>query len=86
MVEELHHEFHNLRIVAEIVSFLGGPRVALGRLQLEGAAFAFLLCVRIAFSFETMVAPPYLESALLERGPEVAGLSHENDLVKIKLV
>ena len=65
MVEELHHEFDNLRIVAEIVSFLGGPRVALGRLQLDGAAFAFLLCIRIAFSFETMVRYRTLKAPFL---------------------
>ena len=71
VVEEIHHEFHNLRIIAGDVSFLGGFRAALDRLQFDGAVFAFLQHVNTAFILEPAVEHPYLESTLLERGLEV---------------
>jgi hypothetical protein len=86
VVEEVHHELHNLWIIAGVVNILRGFRPGLNRLQLDGAAFAFLLHVNVAFIFESVVKHTYLERILLERGPEVAGLSHENDLVKVELV
>lgn len=85
-IEEIYHVFHNLRIIAGVVRFLGGFRAALHRLQLDGAAFAFLPHVNMAFISEPVVAHAYLESTFLERGLEVAGLSHENDLVEFELV
>lgn len=86
VVEEVDHEFHYVRIIAGVVSVLGGFRPCLNRLQLDGAAFAFLLHVNMAFIFDPVVKHTYFERILLERGPEVAGLSHENDLVKVELV
>ena len=40
----------------------------------------------MAFLSVPVAAHAYLESTFLERGPEVAGLSHENDLVEFELV
>lgn len=71
VVEEIHHEFHNLRIVAGVVSFLRGFRAVLDSLQFDGAVSAFLQHVRTEFILEPAVEHPYLESTLLERGPEI---------------
>ena len=40
----------------------------------------------MAFLSEPVVAHAHLGSTFLERGPEVAGLSHENDLVEFEFV
>ena len=86
MVEVLHHELYDLRIIIDVVGVVRGSRIALDCLELDSAAITFLPHVNMAHMFGLGVANTYHESASLERALKVAGLSNEDNLVTIELV
>jgi len=85
VVEVLHHELDDLRLVVGIVVLARSLAVALGRFELDDTAVSLLSRIS-QNSGESCGRRHYLERALLECGLEVVRLTCEDDLVQVEVV
>jgi hypothetical protein len=85
VVEVLHHELDNLRLVAGIVVLARSLAVALGRFELDDTAVSLLSLIS-QNAEETYGQRHYLECALLECSLEIVRLTCEDDLVQVEVV
>jgi len=85
VVEVLHHQLNDLRLVVGIFAVVRGRVVALGSFELDDAAVSLLW--RISQESKLACGRSHdLECALLEGGLEIVGLTGEDDLVQVEVV
>ena len=85
MIEVLHHQLDNLRLVVDVVALGRGFSVTLGCFELNDTSVSLLL--RISNDFVDICGQRhYFERAMLESGLEVVGLTGKNDFVQVEVV
>jgi hypothetical protein len=80
MIEVLHHQLDDLRLVIDVVALGRGLSVTLGCFELNDTSVSLLPLISHDF-VDICGQRCYFERAMLESGLEVVGLTGEDDFV-----